>query len=111
MSDITGLNEVLADFRIATKSIDRRSQAGMMADAITIGAIYQATVPRDTGRTADSLEVTAEVDGASVGPTWFVGDILETGNSRVSARPALWPAADAVIGRMRARMARIVGDV
>lgn len=95
--------------------IDKQVGPLVKATAEATAATQRQMVAKRSGRTARSIEATAP-DGqplnllsteAVVGPTWFVGRLLESGTSTQPARPFVAPSADKHGPQLVAEIAKV----
>jgi hypothetical protein len=99
VSDLS-LGQLELAWRQAARDIDREIATEVRATAAKVADTQRATVPVHTGRTRDSIKATGP-DGApltptsteaEIGPTWFVGGLIETGTATQAPRPFVGPS-------------------
>lgn len=101
MSEIT-IGDLSHILKNAEKLIDKEIAPVVKRTALAIAETQRATVKRRSGRTADSIKATgpngapfnATTTTAEIGPTWFVGKLLELGTSHSAPQPFVAQSAD-----------------
>jgi HK97 gp10 family phage protein len=88
--------------RIAGQDIDKITAPIIRKTAAKVRETQKANVPVRSGRTRDSITASGP-DGApftptttvaEIGPTWWVGRLIEQGTSRQPPRPFVRPSID-----------------
>ena len=121
-ADWSEVNELAADLGKAGLGAARKAQqvvAKAAADVQRTGAAIAQQLFKpppegaSTGATANSVGVDLEDGGlaASIGPTTSYAPYLEFGTRRMSPRPFMGPALDAVEPSFTAAMEQLVGDI
>ena len=121
-ADWSEVNELAADLGKAGLGAARKAQqvvAKAAADVQRTGAVTAQQLFKpppegaSTGATANSIGVDLEDGGlaASIGPTPSYAAYLEFGTRRMSPRPFMGPALDAVEPSFTAAMGQLGGDI
>lgn len=121
-ADWSEVNELAADLGKAGLGAARKAQQVVAKAAADVQRTGAATAQQlfkpppegdSTGATANSIGVDLEDGGlaASIGPTTSYAPYLEFGTRRMSPRPFMGPALDAVEPSFTAAMGQLGGDI
>lgn len=121
-ADWSEVNELAADLGKAGLGVARKAQRVVAKAAANVQRTGAATAQQlfkpppegdSTGATANSIGVDLEDGGlaASIGPTTSYAPYLEFGTRRMSPRPFMGPALDAVEPSFTAAMEQLGGDI
>ena len=121
-ADWSEVNELAADLGKAGLGAARKAQRVVAKAAADVQRTGAATAQQlfkpppegaSTGATANSIGVDLENGGlaASIGPTTSYAPYLEFGTRRMSPRPFMGPALDAVEPSFTAAMEQLGGDI
>jgi HK97 gp10 family phage protein len=99
MSEIT-VAELERSLRNAAKTIDREISTAIKTTAEGIRETQRSLVPVASGQTRKSIKVsgpngarwTPTTVEAEIGPTWFVGRLIELGTVNMGPRPFVAPS-------------------
>ena len=114
MTDAMEVRKLAADLSAAALSARAKAPLAVRKAAYDVQAGGQALAPVDTGATRNSIGVDFDSsDGfsATIGPTTAYAPYLEFGTGRMSPRPFMGPAADAVLPSLEAALAQIGGNI
>lgn len=121
MSGTISLSQVSAALRSAERDADKFLAPVIKDTAEKIAGTQRATVARHSGKTAGSIKVTGPKGQplgettveAEIGPTWFVGRLLEYGTSKTAPQPfvegSYAPHEAAHVKAVQAAMVRSLG--
>lgn len=114
---ITGDIELIDALGNAQQRVGSRGATVLRSTSGRITRSAKQKVRVDTGNLRSSIGETITGDGrhgtmrAEIGPTASYGGYVETGTSRMAARPYLYPAVDEHIEGYYAALERIAGDI
>lgn len=107
--DTSQLDALSVDLGRASGRIKRKAGQAIAKTAHDVARIAKTKVPVDTGATRESITASINRDAlsATIGPTTYYAPFLEYGTSRMTARPFMHPALEAVKPGYVAAMQRI----
>lgn len=93
MSEIT-LTQLANGFRVAEATVDAHVAKVVKRTAMKVRQTQRENVPKLTGKTRDSIQATGpngapfgpKTNDFEVGPTWFVGRLIELGTAMKGPR-------------------------
>lgn len=118
---VEGADVVAAQFMRAADQVNARLRTAGRPVADAIGETQRSLVPVRSGRTHDSIEVTANPDVGvdqtgrealyEIGPTWFVARFLEYGTYKMGPQPFVGPSADMHADEWASVARDVAGDI
>lgn len=102
---VEGVDAVVKEFTFHAETVKPAAAALVLYHAEQTAETARQLVPVGQGKTRDSITADRHIEShsygnevaAEVGPTWFVGRLLEYGTVHMSPRPFLGPATDTQI--------------
>lgn len=114
MTDAMEVRKLAVDLSAAALSVRGKAAVAIRKAAYDVQAGGQMLAPVDTGATRNSIGVDFDTSGgltADIGPTTAYAPYLEFGTGRMSPRPFMGPAADAVLPSLEAALSQIGGNI
>lgn len=107
------LNALAADLSAAGDSVAYQAPQVVASSAARLQQVAREKCPKVTHRLERSIYVSLDLlnMSAEIGPSYFVGQFVELGTSKMGPQPFMGPAFDEVAPEFEQALAALGGDV